>query len=178
LSFGQTRLARPEVVEDAHMNDGEWRESKWIGKAMFAGGIAGFVLGCIGYLATRQRYAAMGDSEGLIADAVGTAILGSIVGMIGAAARTPNRASLVGACLFGFPIFVCSYQSPTVDRLWQLAGLASLGSVLCQVGAVAGGTAASGEKQPYKIQFTIMQSLMFFIPFAVYFGYLRTLMQK
>jgi hypothetical protein len=69
-------------------------------------------------------------------------------------------------------------QEPSVDWLWRVAGLASLGSVICQVGAVASGTAACGTRQPEKIQFTVQQFLMFFIPVAIYFGYLRTLMQK
>ena len=162
------------------MTDDERRESRWIGMAGFAGGLAGLVLGVIGLWAARQREALTGGPDGLIAGAIGAAILGYTVGMIGAAARTPNRAGLVGACVVGLPTLLwCSTQHELIEaQLWRFAGFASLGSILCQVGAVASGTAACGTKQPEKIQFTVRQFLMFFIPVAIYFGYLSTLMRQ
>jgi hypothetical protein len=160
------------------MTDDERRESRWIGRAGFAGGLAGLALGVIGLWAASQHDPLMGRPD--IANAIGTAILGYTIGMIGAAARTPNRANFVGACVVGLPTLLwCSNQlEPIAAQLWRFAGLASLGSILCQVGAVASGTAACGTRQPEKIQFTVRQFLMFFIPVAIYFGYLSTLMRK
>jgi hypothetical protein len=160
------------------MNDDERREARWIDKAIVGGSLAAFVLGGMGFLALAKVRGHVSDIRGVVGCALAAAIPGGIMGMIGAAARTPGRASLVGACLVGLPILVCNYQQPTVVHLWELAGFAALGSVLCQVGAVASGTAACGTKQPERIQFTVKQFLMFFIPAAIYFGYLRTLMQR
>jgi hypothetical protein len=162
------------------MIDDERREARWIDMAVLAAGSAGCVLGGIGFfvLAKARGPIDISDVRGVFGCALGVAIPSGIIGMIGAAARTANRAGLVGAFLIGLPLFVCNYQEPTLDHLWQLAGFAALGSILCQVGAVASGTAACGEKQIKKIQFTVQQFLMFFIPVAIYFGYLRTLMRK
>lgn len=162
------------------MNDDERREARWIDRAILAGGLAAFVLGGMGFLALARVEGSLGisDIRGVVGCALAVAIPGGVIGMIGAAARTPSRAGLVGACLVGLPIIVCSYQEPTVAHLWELAGFAALGSVLCQVGAVASGTAACGTRRPERIQFTVGQFLMFFIPVAIYFGYLRTLMQR
>ncbi|MFZ1936798.1 MAG: hypothetical protein WCB27_00910 [Thermoguttaceae bacterium] len=163
------------------MNDGERRECKWIGKAGFAGGLATFVLGGIGFfvLARVKGPTELSDLRAVVGSALAAAIPGSVIGMIGTAARTPGRASLVGACLVGLPMLLWGeYREPISAQLWRIAGFAALGSILCQVGAVASGTAACGTRQPEKIQFTVRQFLMFFIPVAIYFGYLRTLMQK
>ncbi len=160
------------------MNDGERRESKWIDRAGFAGALAGVVLGAIGLWAAEPENAPAGRLPALAAGAFAGVFPGYIVGMIGTAARTPNRASLVGACLVGLPALLWNCREPTINHLEQVVGFAALGSIVCQVGAVASGTAACGTRQPEKIQFTTKQLLMFFIPVAIYFGYVSTLMRK
>lgn len=160
------------------MNDGEPRETKWIDRAGFAGALAGVVLGAIGLWAAEPENAPAGRLPALAAGAFIGVFPGYVVGMIGAAARTPNRAGLVGACLVGLPALLWTCKEPTGSHLDQMVGLAALGSIVCQVGAVASGTAACGAKRPEKIQFTVRQLLTFFIPVAVYFGYVSTLMRK
>jgi hypothetical protein len=153
------------------MNDSERQESKWIGKAGWAGCIVAIVLGEIGFFAS-------GRGDPLMGGAVMMGFLGYVVGLSGAAARTPLRAGFVGVCVFGLPTLVWYWHDPVQVYVWRLAGVASLGSILCQVGAVASGTAACGANQKKKIQFTVQQFLMFFIPVAIYFGYVSTLMRK
>jgi hypothetical protein len=161
------------------MTDDERREARWIGRAQFAAGLVGAMLSGIGFWAAGQRDVPKAGVEALFAGVLVGVFPGYVIGMIGAAARTPGRASLVGACLVGLPMLLWGeYREPISVQLWRIAGFAALGSILCQVGAVASGTAACGTKQPEKIQFTVRQFLVFFIPVAIYFGYLRTLMQK
>ena len=61
---------------------------------------------------------------------------------------------------------------PTVERLWFMAALASLGSTLAQIGFVVGGSAVKRDEPSQIGQFTLKQLLVFFIPVAIYFGYL------
>ncbi len=61
------------------MNDDERRESKWIGRAGFAGGLAGLLLGGIGLWAAGRRHGPMDGPDAAIAGAIGTAILGYVV---------------------------------------------------------------------------------------------------
>ena len=162
------------------MNDDERREARWIDMSILAGGFAGFVLAGIGFYVSVAAKSQVDrpDVAQVVGFALAAALPSGVIGMIGAAAQTPRLASLVGAGLVGLPLLVCNCDALTVDRIWHVIGLSASGSILCQVGAVASGTAACGADQKKKIQFTVQQFLLFFIPVAIYFGYLRTLMHK
>jgi hypothetical protein len=156
------------------MGDDEQREIRWIGRAGTASGCVGLALAWLGLWAA-------GDGV-LPMNVLGAIFLwgaGSLVGWIGAAARSPGRASVIGTIAVGLPaVFLVSPSQWVLQQAWLVAGFAATGSILAQVGAVASGTAACGHERPHRIQFTMRQILIFFIPVAVYCGCLHALMRK
>jgi hypothetical protein len=147
------------------------------GKAAMAAGLAALVLAGIGFWATAN------DIGGAVCIGSSAAMLGSVVGVLGASARSLNRASFIGAGIAGlfvaFPVELSgSLLEPVSERLWFFAAVCSLGSILAQIGAVVGGAPANWDERARSMQFTLRQLLAFFIPIAIYFGYVSAHMRK
>ncbi len=167
----------------ARMRDDDLRKFERNGKAAMAAGLAALVLLGIGFWAEVGRKDILSGIGGALCGAGPAAVLGSVIGVVGASARSLNRASLIGAGVLGlfvaFPILLYSgLLQPVFDRVWLFAALCSLGSILAQIGAVAGATTGSCDDGARPMQFTLRQLLAFFIPVAVYFGYVSAHMRK
>jgi hypothetical protein len=163
------------------MRDDELREFERNVRAAIVAGLAGLLLGGIGLWAAANREdRALG---GVLCGGFAAAIFGAAVGVAGASARSLGRAAVIGVGIAGlfvaFPMSLAgSLVEPRIDRLWFFAALCSLGSILAQIGAVVGGTAATPEKPARMRQFTIRQLMALFIPVAVYFGYVSAHMRR
>jgi hypothetical protein len=160
------------------MANRELRKLERDAKAATAAGLAGFALAVIGLWAVPEdrsvaiQFAVCG---GFVA-----AIFSPVVGVAGASARSLNHASLIGACIVGIPVAFLNFlfRRAIGDSVWLFAAFCSLGSILAQVGAVAAATATTENRPSPMRQFTIRQSLAFFIPVAIYFGYVTHFTRK
>jgi hypothetical protein len=170
------------------MNNDELRKFERRANAAMTAGLTALVLGGggLGFMTS--------GLPGLVCVGCMVAVLGVIVGAAGTSARSLNWASFVGAAIFGIPVAVVILVSAIVslyssslsgsllvdigESVWFLAAICSLGSVIAQVGAIAGGSTANINSPSQTRQFSLRQLLAFFIPVAVYFGYVSAHMRK
>lgn len=150
-------------------------------KGVLAAAIATPLLASIGFLLVAPNM--MSALSGMICIGAAAAILGSAVGVISASTRSLARASLIGAGAFGllvaFPVLLAgSLLAPMAERIWFFITVCALGSIVAQVAAAVGGTANKQSASPRAGQFTLRQLLAFFIPVAIYFGYIGTHVRK
>ena len=91
-----------------------------------------------------------------------------------------NAAAVAGAFIVGLltAIPLLLFQFGIGEKIWLLAAASSFGSILAQVGAWAGGSLAEGKESPQARQFTLRQIMVFFIPVAVFLGYVSGHLQK
>jgi hypothetical protein len=107
-------------------------------------------------------------------------LLSPVLGVVGTSVRSLDRASLTGAMIVGLPvaILLLLLRLGIREKIWLLAAASSFGSILAQVGAWAGGSLAEGTESPQAKQFTLRQIMVFFIPVAVFLGYVSGHVQK
>ncbi len=169
------------------MRDDEVRRFEWRGNAGMTGAIVAFVLGGIG---TGELW-----PPGFLCVGLVVAILGAIAGSRGASARTLAQASLIGGWVFGFPATLVvvlfdlkyvdlehfafheylvhhypHYQYEVVQQVWFLIAFSSLGIICAFTGRIVAGDAGTDEPSTAR-QFTLRQLMAFFIPVAIYLGY-------
>ena len=113
------------------------------------------------------------------------------MGVAGASARSLKRAGIVGAAIGGFPtafllllflaeslfvrgesLFLIGKSLPVLGAgAWLLALFLSLGSIIAQVGFLAGATAKVNDDEPLRlIQLTLRDFSPFFISLTIYFA--------
>jgi hypothetical protein len=153
------------------MRNPELRKIARDAKAAVAAGLAGFVLAGIAvWTAAADREAVIG---GAICAGLGAVLFSSVIGVIGASVCSLRRAGFAGAIIFGLPatILIPLFPLAVREAIWLWAALCSFGSILAQVGALAGGNLAERSNSPERKQFTLLQMLAFFIPVAIFLGY-------
>jgi hypothetical protein len=157
------------------MSDNEPRGCMQTIVAMIAAGGVGFILGWSAAMPAGINAAIMSGGDG--------GAYGLFLGWIGVSSRTLGRANLAGSLycgIFGGLIALLA-SDPSFgigNRLWLLAGLSSFGSICAQVGAIVGGRATASDKSSTTMRFTLRQFLAFFIPVAVYFGFVTAHFHK
>ena len=179
------------MTEEAQMSDDSLYKFERNGKAIMAAGISGLVLGGIGICAVSEKN--LNAIPGFVCGGFAATSIGAILGLAGASTRSLNRASLAGACIAGIggivvAVLLILSPKPSLSprnlpqELWQgtwlVAAAASFGSILAQVGALAGATTTTSDIPSPTRQFTLRQLLAFFIPVAIYFGYVSMMMRK
>ncbi len=170
------------MIEEARVPDNRLYKFKRNGKAAIAGGLAALALvdvACWDKADVKDIKLAV---LGAVCPALPVLVLGAVVGVVGASVGSFNYAGLIGAATLGlfvgFPVVL--YRDLLrlgADDVWLLVAICSFGSILAQAGAVAGGT-ARGDEAPRRTQFTLGHLLAFFIPVALYFGYVSGHMRK
>jgi hypothetical protein len=151
-----------------------WNELKKLkrdGKAAIAATVAGFLLAGTGLWTVAKSHEVV--VSGLICVGMCVVLLGPVLGVAGASMYSLNRAGLVGAIMVGLPVvlLILLFWQEIHEGVWLLAASCSFGSVLAQVGALAGGSLAERNASPQRKQFTLGQMLVFFIPVAIFLGY-------
>ena len=156
------------------MRNKELRKFKRDGKSAIAATLAGLVLAGIGlWTVAKNRQAPLEDSACLTILVMWAMLLSPVIGILGASVYSLNRASLVGAFIVGLPATIPAFLFPrgVGHQVWFLAACFSFGSILGQVGALAGGALAEREVSPQRKQFSLSQMLAFFIPVAIFLGF-------
>jgi hypothetical protein len=165
--------------KSAQANDEEARE---IGRGRRAAVVAGLVAVGLGFGACLA--AGKGSLNAVwaaLCAAPFTAIFGVIAGAAGASKKTLDRAGLFGAAALGAlsVIPAAADNSPLpLDRVWFVAFACAVGSICAQAAWMVGGLAPSDPSRPKPGQFTLRQLLAFFIPVAIYLGYIRYLLDR
>jgi hypothetical protein len=168
------------------MSDGERHRTGRVIKAAVAAGLIGVVLWSA-WVCVPSDYVAKDSLYELVSTALLAALCGAILGVAGASTDSFRNAGLVGAgimAVVGLPLVAASILPhppslvphsllnllwESLEGAWLLAAVCSFGSVVAQVGAVAGGTRRNDLSRLG--QFTLRQLLAFFIPVAIYLGY-------
>jgi hypothetical protein len=151
----------------------ELRKFKRDGKAAVVATVAGLVLAAIGLSAMRGNCDRTIQGALCVWVCVAVGLVSPVIGVAGASVRSLNRASFAGAIVVGLPsaLLVIFFRPAIFEGLWLWAASCSFGSILAQVGALAGGTLADRNVSPQSKQFTLRQTLAFFIPVAIFLGY-------
>lgn len=181
------RLVDPESRRDVPTPP-DLTKFERIGKAAMAGGLTAFVLAEIwlGAIASRA-FAGEKDHAAIVVVLACMGIpamaVGAIIGIIGGGVCSFNRARLIGAVIFGlltgpYVVFSSDPAWPVVDRVWLFAALCSCGSIIAQLGDVASRTTPRAEEDSRPMQFTLMDVLAFFIPVAIFLGFVSSYMRK
>jgi hypothetical protein len=99
-------------------------------------------------------------------------LLSPLIGVMGAEVRSLNRAGVIGAGLVGLPaaVVLLAIRENIGESLWAFAAFCSFGSVIAQVGAASAAT--SEDSSSRKGQFTLRQLMFFFLPVALFLGYI------
>jgi hypothetical protein len=175
-------VTRFDTIESKRMSNDDLRKFERNGRAALAAGLVALLLVGIGVWANVDKKDVAKALGGAMCAAIPVAGFGAAIGVVGVHARSLNRASLIGVGIFGLlalPILPARDLVPSVaGRLWLFIALCSLGSILSQIGAVAGGAPTDAGDSSWKMQFTLGQVLAFFIPVAIYFGYVSAQMRK
>ena len=165
------------MIEEARVSDNRLYKFKRNGKAAIAGGLAALALmgiACWGKADVKDLKLAV---AGAVCAGLPVMLLGAVVGVVGASVGSLNHASLIGAAALGLFVGFPVLLRLDVDGVWLLVAICSFGSILAQAGAVAGGT-ARGDEAAQRTQFTLGHLLAFFIPVALYLGYVSGHMRK
>lgn len=140
-------------------------------RAGLAAGFTGYILAGVGvWTATGSRREVIGPALGA---ATSVAVISMAIGVAGATVRAVKQAGILGAAMLGLPAGIAIPLFPLGIRegIWLWAAICSFGSITAQVGAVAGGSLADRNVSPQRRQFTLGQMLAFFVPVAIFFGY-------
>jgi hypothetical protein len=165
------------------MHDDEVRRLERSGNAAMTAGLAALVLGGLGF-------GVVWGIPGTVCVGCMIGVLGAIVGVLSASAKSLSRASLAGAAVFGLPaafvivlLDISSYDAKypfdqllylTAQQVWFLVAFSSLGSIIAHVGRSVGGRSAGAGGWSSARQFTLKQLMALFIPVALYLGYITS----
>jgi hypothetical protein len=163
--------AAKNAIEDALMPNDDLRKFARDGKAAVAAGLAGLLLVGVAVWSVAAGRAEV--IEGAVCGGICVALFCSSLGVLGTSLRSLNRASLAGAIIIGVPaaILILLFWREIDRGIWLFAAACSFGSIIAQIGAWAGGSLADRNVSPQRKQFTLRQMLAFFIPVAIFLGY-------
>jgi len=167
------------------MSDKELRDFERNARAAIAGFFAAFVLGGIAAWAA-ERHTANAVPAALVFGLI-LGILGGIVSLAGARCLSSGTATVLGAILLVVLANLLCLPLPmrkvfevlmSCEYYWFLAAAASIGALCGQVGKIAARSVSKADDEPPRLQFSLMELLMAFIPVAIFLGYVRYLMQR